>query len=405
MNFHVKLITLIYIVCAAIFYSYYSFAAEEGPSCPDSLEVFFQANHKDIGARIRAVRLHFHLTPSKLAEKLNYPIDLLRQYEKGQQIVSDRFLVALNDAFEIGPLWLLFGKPQAEVASKGAPTSTSIQSKGQQYKKYLEGLTKNSKKQLRSKPGPAFSHIVTQNKSMQKIFNYIKQVSGTDQPITITGETGTGKELIALSIHKSGTNHEGPFVSINIAGLDDHMFSDTLFGHAKGAFTGALQKRDGLIASATNGTLFLDEIGDLSHQSQIKLLRVLQERTFLPVGSDKALEVNANIVVATNKNLEDMVAKGQFREDLYYRLIVHTIQLPPLKKRIDDLPLLIDHFIKEASRAFKKTRVISASDELIAVLSTLTYPGNIRELRSIIFNAVAMTKGPILTVDALTEGH
>ena len=188
---------------------------------------------------------------------------------------------------------------------------------------------------------------------MSSIFQYCEVVAKSQQPVIIIGETGVGKELIAKAIHDlSGLR--GKFVPVNVAGLDDNMFSDTLFGHKKGAFTGADQTRSGLIAQASGGTLFLDEIGDLAELSQVKLLRLLQEQEYYPVGSDIPMVSDARIIAATNRDLRKLTEAGKFRNDLYFRLCAHQVHIPPLRERLDDIPVLLDHFLDEAAKTFKK---------------------------------------------------
>jgi DNA-binding NtrC family response regulator len=206
-----------------------------------------------------------------------------------------------------------------------------------------------------------------------------------------------GKELVAKAVH-SLSNRSGPFVPVNVAGLDDHVFADTLFGHKKGAFTDAREARAGLIEQAAGGTLFLDEIGDLSTSSQVKLLRLLQEGEFFPLGSDVAKRSDARIVVATNQNLEELQSSGKFRKDLYYRLCSHHIQIPTLGERREDLPVLVDHFLAKASKTLNRKKP-TPPGELITLLSTYHFPGNIRELESIIFDAVSSHKSGKLSMD------
>lgn len=247
----------------------------------------------------------------------------------------------------------------------------------------------------------AFEEIVTQNSRMKSIFQYMEAIANTTEPILITGETGVGKELVARSIHKL-SNRNGHFVTTNVAGLDDQMFSDTLFGHKRGAFTNAVQDRKGQIERASGGTIFLDEIGDLDFKSQIKLLRLLQEKEFYPLGSDEPRYTNALVLLATNKNLEEMVNEGSFRKDLYYRLNVHKITPIPLRDRLDDLPLLVDHFIAKASNNFGK-KIPTVPDELITLLSTYDFPGNIRELQSMIYDAVGSHKSKIMSLQVFKD--
>ena len=248
----------------------------------------------------------------------------------------------------------------------------------------------------------AFSEIVTVSASMRSIFQYIEAIAASPRPVLITGETGVGKELIAKAVHKL-SNRKGDFVPVNVAGLDDHVFADTLFGHKKGAFTDAREARSGLIEQAVGGTLFLDEIGDLSTTSQVKLLRLLQEGEFFPLGSDVAKRSSARIVVATNQNLDALQSSGQFRKDLYYRLCDHQVHIPPLRSRREDLPLLAEHFLEKASKTLDKNKPTPPA-ELITLLSTYHFPGNIRELESMIFDAVSSHKSGKLSMD-LFKAH
>jgi len=244
----------------------------------------------------------------------------------------------------------------------------------------------------------AFYHIITKNEKMQSVFQYMEAIKKTNEPILITGETGTGKELVARAFHFL-SGRSGKLVSVNVGGLDDQMFSDTLFGHRKGAFTDAVQDRLGFIESATSGTLFLDEIGDLSLQSQIKLLRLLQEKEYYPLGDDESRYSDAQIIAATNKSINQLQEEGKFRKDLFYRLDVHHISLPPLRDRLDDLPLLVDHFLTEAANSLAKKKP-TVPPELYSLLSTYHFPGNIRELRSMVFKAVSLHKAKVLSLDS-----
>lgn len=247
----------------------------------------------------------------------------------------------------------------------------------------------------------SFASIVTGNKKMRALFQYVEVVAGTRHPIMITGDTGTGKELVARAIHElSGS--KGGFVALNVAGLDDTMFSDTLFGHKKGAFTGADQARDGMISSAGKGTLFLDEIGDLNESSQIKLLRLLQEHEYYPVGSDSFRKSDARIVLATNHDLQKLIASGKFRNDLYYRLCAHQIHIPPLRERLDDIPLLLDHFLDSAAKELNKKKP-TPPGELVTLLTLYSFPGNVRELEAMVFDAVARHTSGILSMESFRK--
>jgi DNA-binding NtrC family response regulator len=246
-----------------------------------------------------------------------------------------------------------------------------------------------------------FAPIITRSSRMRAVFHYLEAVAPSPQPILIYGETGVGKELVARAIHDlSGCN--GNYVAINIAGLDDLAFSDTLFGHFRGAFTGADRDRKGLLAKAVGGTLFLDEIGDLSIDSQVKLLRLLQEQEYYPLGSDTSMVCSARIVVATNCNLAQLMEQKVFRRDLYYRLSAHTVKIPPLRERKEDLQLLVDHFLGEAAAVFSK-RKPTPPDELYSYLATYDFPGNIRELQSMVFDAVARHGSKMLTIGSFLE--
>lgn len=246
---------------------------------------------------------------------------------------------------------------------------------------------------------PQLPFIITRNREMLTLLSYVEVVAKSRQPVLIAGETGVGKELVARAVH-SLSGLKGSFVSINIAGLDDQMFSDTLFGHRRGAFTGALHDRDGLIMKAANGTIFLDEIGDLNELSQIKLLRLLQENEYYSLGSDHPLKSNARLVVATNKNLWQSMNERKFRKDLYYRLCTHQVTVPPLRKRSDDIPLLLDHFIKQAAKALNKG-TLSYRKELVDFLQTYEFPGNVRELQSIVHDFVSRTTTSRLSTSLL----
>lgn len=247
----------------------------------------------------------------------------------------------------------------------------------------------------------AFGHIVTASDAMHDLFCYIEAISRTQQPVLITGETGTGKELFAKAVHQASARR-GDFVAVTVSGLDDTTFSDTLFGHRKGAFTGAEQKRDGLIASAQDGTLFLDEIGDLSIPSQVKLLRLLQEREYYPLGEDQPRLSNARIVVATNVDLRAALEAGQFRQDLYYRLRPHHVHIPPLRERIEDIPSLVEMFVDKAAEELDDSAP-TIPVALYQLLKTYAFPGNVRELEGMVFDAVARQSGGVLALQSFRQ--
>jgi DNA-binding NtrC family response regulator len=243
----------------------------------------------------------------------------------------------------------------------------------------------------------AFSGIVTQNKTMRSIFQYIEAVAKSSQPILITGESGVGKELIARAVHTLSRG-EGPLVSVNVAGLDDSVFTDTLFGHRKGAFTGADETRSGMVEQAAEGTLFLDEIGDLSLSCQVKLLRLLQEGEYYPLGSDMPKQLKARIVVATHQDLSEKRNAGGFRKDLYYRLRAHHVHIPPLRERKDDIALLLDHFLEESARSFGK-KTPTYPKELLTLLANYSFPGNLRELKSMVYDAMSVHTTRMLSMN------
>ena len=247
----------------------------------------------------------------------------------------------------------------------------------------------------------AFSSIITRSKKMRAIFQYVEVISATRQPVLITGETGVGKELVARAIHASSGLRRS-FVPVNVGGLDDTMFSDSLFGHRKGAFTNADEARDGMIAQAAGGTLFLDEIGDMPETSQGKLLRLMQDHTYHPLGSDIPRQSDARILIATNRDIQQLIASGKFRKDLYYRLRAHHIHIPPLRERSEDIPLLLHHFLDKSASSLNR-KMPSFPQELVTLLTNYHFPGNVRELELMVFDAVARCRGGIIGMESFRE--
>jgi len=247
----------------------------------------------------------------------------------------------------------------------------------------------------------AFEGIVTASQRVWGIFKYLEAVSASPMAVLIAGETGVGKELFAQAVHRV-SGRGGRFVPVNAAGLEDQAFSDTLFGHVKGAFTGADSARPGLIEQAADGTLFLDEIGDLDSSGQIKLLRLLQEGEYYPLGSDVARKSDARIVAATNRDLKALSDTGTFRKDLYFRLQTHRVVVPPLRERREDIAPLLELFLDEAADMLQKKRP-SAPRELAALLKSYHFPGNVRELRSMVVDAVTHHPGGILSMTRFKE--
>ena len=246
-----------------------------------------------------------------------------------------------------------------------------------------------------------FSEIITKSNSMRAVFKYIEAIAKSPLPVLVTGETGSGKEMIAKAIHRL-SGRPGEMVSLNVAGVDDNLFSDTLFGHKKGAFTGAEQDRKGLIEQADKGTLFLDEIGDLRLESQVKLLRLIQDGKYFPLGSDMARLADVRIVCATNVDLDLMKDKNEFRKDLYYRLQTHHIHIPPLRERKNDIPFLINHFLQKAANQLDKKKP-TPPKELFTLMGSYNFPGNIRELEGIIFDAVSVHRSGVLSLEPIRE--
>jgi DNA-binding NtrC family response regulator len=236
----------------------------------------------------------------------------------------------------------------------------------------------------------AFADMVTASRKMQSIFNYLEAVGKSPEPVLIIGESGVGKELLARAVHQISCP-DRPWVAVNVAGLDDNAFSDTLFGHVRGAFTGADRMRQGLVEKARGGVIFLDEIGDLQPESQVKLLRFLQERDYYPLGSDQAKQADVRLVFATNHDLLAMQADGRFRSDLYYRLRAHQITVPPLRDRTEDVPLLLKHYLVEAAAQLGK-KAPQLPEPVAETLKQYQFPGNIRELRALLFDAVGVNK-------------
>ena len=228
-----------------------------------------------------------------------------------------------------------------------------------------------------------FDNIVTKSEKMRKIFELAKTVSESEINVLINGETGTGKEILARAIHNNSQRKDGPFVVINCAGIPDTLLESELFGHEKGAFTDASRKKIGKFELARNGTLFLDEVGDLSQNSQPKILRAIEDKRFDRLGGEEPVETNCRIISATNKDLSEEIKNGRFREDLYYRLCETRFLLPSLRERPEDIPLLVNHFIQEFNKKLNKN-VEGASDVVQAYLQRYNWPGNIRELKSII---------------------
>ncbi|HOS36209.1 MAG TPA: sigma-54 dependent transcriptional regulator, partial [Treponemataceae bacterium] len=246
----------------------------------------------------------------------------------------------------------------------------------------------------------SFEHIIGKSPSMLKLFDVVKRVAPTRASVLITGESGVGKELIANALHNLSTRKDNPIIKVHCAALAENILESELFGHEKGAFTGAVSRKRGRFELAHGGTIFLDEIGEINQSVQIKILRVLQEKMFERVGGEDTIEVDVRVITATNRDLEKEIAEGRFREDLFYRLNVVRIHVPPLRERKDDLPLMISAFVKEFAE--ENGKVIENIDpKARQALYAYDWPGNVRQLRNCIESAVVMTTGTVITLDEL----
>lgn len=267
-------------------------------------------------------------------------------------------------------------------------------------RKKLEIENRELRQQLDSKY--QFANIIGASPAIERVFDVVKQVAPSNANILLTGESGTGKELIANAIHRISPRRDNPLVKVHCAALSETLLESELFGHEKGSFTGAVSRKKGRFELADSGTLFLDEIGEVSPMVQVKLLRVIQERAFERVGGETTIHVDVRIVAATNKDLMEEVKKGNFREDLYYRLKVVSIHLPPLRERKTDIPLLVSSFIKEFARQNSKGD-LTITPKAITYLEAYDWPGNIRELRNVVENLVVMCKGDVISEDLLPQ--
>lgn len=249
---------------------------------------------------------------------------------------------------------------------------------------------------------PNGTEFIGQSNEMKKVFGIIDKLSKVDTAVLIRGESGTGKELVASALHYNSPRKDNRFVTINCSAVPETLIESEFFGHEKGAFTGADSRKIGKFQYADGGTLFLDEIGDIAPAMQVKLLRALQEKKFTPIGSNREVEVNVRIVAATNRNLEEMIRKGEFREDLFYRLNVLPVQLPPLRERKNDIEVLAKYFIEKFNQHHKKN-ISALSPEAMEVLRNHGWPGNIRELENVIEHAFVIETTNLLTLDSLPE--
>lgn len=244
--------------------------------------------------------------------------------------------------------------------------------------------------------------IITRNQAMKEVLRQTKLVAATDARVLITGDSGTGKELLAQAIHAASDRKDKPFIAINCSAMAENLLESELFGHEKGAFTGATRTHDGLFQAANGGTLMLDEIGDMPMRLQVKLLRVLQENQVRPVGSTKARHIDVRVISATHRNLQDLLTQGRLREDLYYRLNVVNIKLPTLNERREDIPLLVAHFLQVISQDADQERKVYAP-EAVEMLVTAEWPGNIRQLFNVVRQNVALSRSPVISAELVQQ--
>ncbi len=248
----------------------------------------------------------------------------------------------------------------------------------------------------------SFGNIIGKSPQMQKVFQLIKQVANTNSNVIIYGKSGTGKELVAKAIHYNSLKRDKPFIAVNCSAIPESLLESELFGHEKGAFTGAVSSRKGLFEEANGGTIFLDEVGDMSLAMQAKLLRVLEDKEIRAVGSDKPRKIDVRVIAATHKDLEKAVKEGTFREDLFYRLNVIPIYLPKLKERVEDIPLLVEYFLKKYGEEAGRPN-IRISREALACMMKYSWPGNVRELENLIERLVVLSTGDEIRVEDLPD--
>ncbi|MFH1758883.1 MAG: sigma-54 dependent transcriptional regulator [Pseudomonadota bacterium] len=334
-----------------------------------------------------------------------HPVDLLVSDIKMTKVDG---LELLRKVKEIRPnmavvMITAYGSPEDAIAAMkaGAYDYLTKPFKLKEIKSVIRhALSKPIGKDMEEAPAGIFNNLVSHSPQMLKIFNLIKQVGATKTNVLISGESGTGKELVARAIHQISPRNGKPFVTINCSAIPENLMESELFGYVKGAFTGAVTNKKGLFETAHGGTVFLDEIGDLSPLIQVKLLRVIQEREFIPVGDTQTVSVDVRLISATNKDLEQEIIQGRFREDFFYRLNVVHVHLPPLRERREDIPLLAQYFLEKYSRELGKD-IHSISSYALDELMKYNFPGNVRELENIIERSVALENSNIVLPDSL----
>jgi two-component system response regulator HydG len=256
---------------------------------------------------------------------------------------------------------------------------------------------------LRAASRTSIAQLIGRSTAMRKVYDLIERVAVSSSPVLVRGESGSGKELVARAIHEQGSRRDRPFVAVNCTAVPEALLESELFGHARGAFTGATSARAGLFVEASGGTLFLDEIGDMAPALQARLLRVLEEGEVRPVGTDAARHVDVRVLAATHQDLDARIESGMFRADLFYRLDVVPLRIPPLRERLDDLPMLVEHFLRHARQRNPQSRVERLSAPVISALARYAWPGNVRELQNLIERMVVVSANVEATLDDLSD--
>ncbi len=280
------------------------------------------------------------------------------------------------------------------------PEAVDIRIQNSLERRNLSKENRQLKSQLREKN--KLEGIVGTSGPMQEVYSLVERIAATESTALITGETGTGKELVARAIHYNGPRSEQRFYALHCAAIPEELLESELFGHEKGAFTGAVSQKMGIFEAADSGSLFLDEVGEMSQAAQVRLLRVLQEREFIPVGSTTPKKTDVRLIAATNRNLSEDVKASKFREDLYYRLNVIEIEIPPLRKRRDDVPLLVKHFVRKYAPKDRQGK-IQVSEEALQQIVKYDWPGNVRELENVIERGIALSANDLLEISDLPE--
>ena len=363
----------------------------------DGYEVLVAENGRTALDLLRRERVDILITDIRMPEMNG--VDLLREAKRIDPEVTSIVMTAFAST-ETAVEALRLGAADYVNKSPGAANELRMRVRKELERKRLQEENVLLKRALHT--AHQFSNIIGSSGPMLAVFQLIETVAPTSSTVLITGESGTGKELVARAIHVNSPRRDRPFVALNCGAVSETLLDSELFGHMRGAFTGADVNKKGLIEVAEKGTIFLDEIGEMSPQVQVKLLRVLQERRFRRVGGTEEVEADIRIIAATNRDLTRMVADGQFREDLFYRINVIPVRLPPLRERPDDIPFLADHFTARFAAQMGKP-VGSVSGAAMACLQAYPWPGNIRELENAIERAVALERSPSILVESLPD--